>query len=51
VRKIINSTFISLDGVIEAPHEWPPTGASDPASDRIQTDLLLSCDTSGTTPP
>jgi dihydrofolate reductase len=44
VRKIINSTYISLDGVIEAPHEWLPTEASDPAADRIQTELLLSCD-------
>jgi dihydrofolate reductase len=44
MRKIINSTYISLDGVIEAPHEWPPTEASDPAAEGIQTDLLLSCD-------
>jgi dihydrofolate reductase len=44
VRNIINSTYISLDGVIEAPHAWPPTEASDPAADRIQTDHLLSCD-------
>ena len=47
MRKIINSTYISLDGVIEAPHAWPPTEASDPAADRIQTDLLLSCDEDG----
>jgi dihydrofolate reductase len=43
VRKIINSTYISLDGVIEAPHHWPPT-ETDPAADEIQTELLLSCD-------
>ena len=23
MRKIINSTYISLDGVVEVPHEWP----------------------------
>jgi hypothetical protein len=23
MRKIINSTYISLDGVVEAPHTWP----------------------------
>ena len=26
MRKIINSTYISLDGVIERPHEWPSIG-------------------------
>jgi dihydrofolate reductase len=44
MRKIINSTYISLDGVIEAPHTWPPTGPDDEKSVTIQTDLLLSCD-------
>jgi dihydrofolate reductase len=44
MRNIINSTFISLDGVIEAPHTWPPTGPDDETSGTIHTDLLLSCD-------
>lgn len=45
MRKIINSTYISLDGVIEAPHLWPSLGRpSDERRDQIQTDLLLSCD-------
>jgi dihydrofolate reductase len=44
LRKIINSTYVSLDGVIEAPHEWPDTG-SDPDSVTIQTELLAACDT------
>jgi dihydrofolate reductase len=44
VRKVINSTYISLDGVVEAPHHWPPTEATDPAADDIQTELLLSRD-------
>jgi dihydrofolate reductase len=44
VRKIVNSTFISLDGVIEAPHEWPPTEGSDPTGERIEIELLQSCD-------
>jgi dihydrofolate reductase len=44
MRKIINSTYISLDGVIEAPHTWPPTGPDDPRAGTIQTELLLSCD-------
>ena len=44
MRKIINSTYISLDGVIEEPHVWPPTGPDDEAAGTIQTDLVLSCD-------
>ena len=44
MRKIINSTYISLDGVIEDPHLWPPTGPDDEAAGTIQTELLLSCD-------
>lgn len=44
MRKIINSTYISLDGVIEAPHTWPPTGPDDELAGTIQTDLLLACD-------
>ena len=43
MRTIINSTFISLDGVIEEPHTWPPTGEDD-ASFTIHTELLESCD-------
>jgi dihydrofolate reductase len=44
MRTIINSTYISLDGVIEAPHTWPPTGPDDETATTIQTNLLLSCD-------
>jgi dihydrofolate reductase len=44
VRRIINSTYITLDGVIEAPHNWPTTGGRGKEGDRIQTELLLSCD-------
>jgi dihydrofolate reductase len=44
MRKIVNSTYISLDGVIDAPHTWPPTGPDDETAVTIQTDLLLACD-------
>jgi dihydrofolate reductase len=45
MRRIINSTYISLDGVVEAPHLWPSLGhGSDERGDEIQTELLLSCD-------
>jgi dihydrofolate reductase len=44
MRRIINSTYISLDGVIEEPHMWPPMGSSEGRGDEIQTELLLDCD-------
>jgi dihydrofolate reductase len=45
MRKLINSTYISLDGVIEGPHLWPSRGRpSDERADQIQSDLILSCD-------
>jgi dihydrofolate reductase len=45
MRRIINSTYITLDGVIEGPHLWPKLDA--PADERagaIQIDLLKTCD-------
>ena len=45
MRNIINSTYVTLDGVIEGPHMWPSLGRpSDERAGQIQTDLLLSCD-------
>jgi dihydrofolate reductase len=46
MRKIINSTYISLDGVVENPHLWPTIERPDNEGrgDQIQTDLLLACD-------
>ena len=45
MRKIINSTYITLDGVIEGPHLWPSLDRpSDERFGQIQTDLALSCD-------
>lgn len=45
MRKIINSTYITLDGVIEGPHLWPSFGdARDKRFDEIQTELALACD-------
>jgi dihydrofolate reductase len=43
MRKIINSTYITLDGVIEAPQDWPSLGVED-AGGVIQTELLFACD-------
>ena len=45
MREIVNSTYISLDGVVEQPHTWPSIDRpSDGRGDQIQTDLLASCD-------
>lgn len=45
MRKIINSTYISLDGVVENPHMWPSLGRPrDERFGQIQVDLALSCD-------
>ena len=45
MRQLINSTYITLDGVVEGPHLWPPLKAGTSSEgDRIQTDLLESCD-------
>ena len=45
MRKIINSTHISLAGVIEGPHLWPSLGRpGDERAGQIQTELGLSCD-------
>jgi dihydrofolate reductase len=45
MRRIINSTYITLDGVIEDPQDWPSGRHEDDGRGReIQTELLLSCD-------
>ena len=45
MRRIINSTYISLDGVIQDPQDWPDSGIeSDGIGGKVQTDLLFACD-------
>ena len=45
MRRIINSTYITLDGVIEDPQDWPSGRHKDDGrGGEIQTELLLSCD-------
>ena len=45
MRRIINSTYISLDGAIENPHHWPSGRHEDDGrGNQIQTDLMLACD-------
>jgi dihydrofolate reductase len=45
MRQLINSTYITLDGVVEGPHLWPSlkSGTSEEGV-TIQTDLLETCD-------
>ena len=44
MRRIINSTFVTLDGVIANPHQWPSGRVADDAGLALQTALLFSCD-------
>jgi dihydrofolate reductase len=45
MRRIINSTYISLDGVIQNPQDWPGNGIEpDGTGTAVQTDLLFACD-------
>jgi dihydrofolate reductase len=45
VRRIINSTYISLDGVIQDPQDWPGNGTEpDGTGTTAQTELLFGCD-------
>lgn len=44
MRKIINSTYITLDGVIQQPHLWPTMSKWDERAETLQTDLLRECD-------
>jgi dihydrofolate reductase len=44
MRKLTNSTYISLDGIIQDPQDWPSGDVSDDRDSTIQTELLMSCE-------
>lgn len=45
MRRIVNSTYISLDGVIKDPQDWPDNGIEPDATGlKAQTELLFACD-------
>ncbi|PRY58704.1 dihydrofolate reductase family protein [Glycomyces artemisiae] len=44
MRNVINSTYISLDGVIQEPQHWPATGGFGERGNRMQAALLERCD-------
>jgi dihydrofolate reductase len=44
MRKIINSTYITLDGVIQDPQDWPSMGGFSDDGNGVQKELLHACD-------
>jgi dihydrofolate reductase len=44
LRKIVNSTYVTLDGVIADPQDWPSMGGFSDAGTVVQTELLARCD-------
>lgn len=44
MRRLLNSTYITLDGVIKNPQDWPKLGSFSDSGTKIQTELLLGCD-------
>lgn len=43
MAEIINSTYVTLDGVIEHPETWPDMGGFGVEGNAIQTELVLGC--------
>lgn len=44
MRPIINSTYVTLDGVIQNPQDWPSLGGFSDEGNQIQAELLERCD-------
>lgn len=44
MARIINSTFMSIDGVVQNPQDWPSSGKSDPAGEELEWELMSGCD-------
>ena len=44
MRSLINSTYITLDGVIENPQNWPSLGSFSDDGNQVQAKLLERCD-------
>jgi hypothetical protein len=44
MRKVVNSTYITLDGVIQNPQDWPALGSFTDAGYTVQNELLQQCD-------
>ena len=44
MRSIVNSTYVTLDGVVADPQDWPSLGSSTDDGGRVQGALLERCD-------
>ena len=44
MRQIINSTYVTLDGVIQDPQDWPSLGSFSDQGNQVQFELLEGCD-------
>ena len=44
MRQIINSTYVTLDGVIQDPQDWPSLGSFSDQGNQVQFELLERCD-------
>jgi dihydrofolate reductase len=44
MRRIINSTYVTLDGVIENPQDWPSLASFSDEGTQVQITLLERCD-------
>lgn len=44
MRRIVNSTYVTLDGVIQSPQDWPSMGGFSDDGNQVQTELLERCD-------
>ncbi len=44
MRSVINSTYITLDGVIQDPQDWPSLGSFSDDGGQVQAALLEQCD-------
>ena len=44
MRRIVNSTYVTLDGVIQNPQDWPSLGSFSDDGNRVQAELLERCD-------
>src|SRR5262245_34368475 len=42
--RIINATFMSIDGGVQNPQDWPANGAQDPSGLDMEAELLAECD-------
>jgi dihydrofolate reductase len=43
MREIVNSTYITLDGIVERPETWPALGGFSDEGNKVQTELLQTC--------